>query len=323
MSNREINLNFSDNLPTDLSKIGSLFTTCFNQSFSPELWQWKYAKSPQYAVTAWLDDRAVGHYAGVPRDVMYNGRQIRMLQITDVMVHPDERSRHGRRGVFYWLATRFLEKYVGTEKDLIQAFGFPSERHTKLGVLLKIYDRVSKIVEVNWNSVSCAPSFACKAKLLDKTADLCEPVNRLWNTMKKSLAPFYLGIRDWAYIDYRYIKHPTINYQLYLVVNRFTMRHVGLFVLRKHDNNTFELMDLVANIKDMPLLILFARNEVFKLNGTLLFSWMNDVIVSKLVSDAYIVDIEVTIPCIIWTKCIEPKELKDKWWLMSGDTDWR
>lgn len=310
--------------PDDLEKVGQLFTQSFNQPFSTPLWQWKYPNNRQYSLGIFKGEELVGHYGGLVRDIMFQGECLKMIQSTDVMVHPKERSSHGRKGVFFQLSGTFLKHFVGHDKEFAQAFGFPSERHTRLAVLLGLYDRVGKVLEAKWEPLPKLSSFFYKSNLFDVDRhDLAGITAKLWPAMSRSLPENFVGLRTVAYLNFRFLQHPLIKYQMYLVVNRFTKRPAGLFVLRRHDNNVFELMDIVADVQDMPLLIDFARNETFRQNGSHLFSWMSEAAILKLASNAKVTDIEVTIPCVPWTDSPGVAQLQGKWWLMSGDTDWR
>ncbi len=308
---------------TDLKGLSSLFNACFNQPFVPELWCWKYGPDQTFAVTAAKNGIIIGHYAGVPRKILFNDQILHMLQITDVMVHPQNRAAHGRRGVFFQMASRFLEKYVGYEKPFLQSFGFPNERHTRLGVLLGFYDRVGQVFDVRWPPLTTFSTTWHKSREIREKRAISNSLQRLWPAMNSSLKGYLVGIRDAAYIIHRYLNHPIYQYGIYEVYNRLTRRVNGLFILRFHEDGTCELMDLIANIKDMPMLTKFARHEVFKQGATCLFSWMSEAMVANLAADATITDIQVTVPCITWTPCPKPEELRGKWWLMSGDTDWR
>lgn len=318
-----IELGAVDSQPYDLSSINQLFTASFQQPFSPELWHWKYGGGPQYAVTARKDDQAIGHYAGIPRTIHHNKQKMQLLQITDVMVHPKERAAHGRQGVFYQIASRFLEEYVGYGKSFLQAFGFPNERHTRLGVILGLYGRTGKMFDVRWEPIDTNPSKLHGYRELTDPRTIMKIADNLWKTMKDSLTSFLVGDRKGAYITHRYLQHPLHHYKIYCVYHRITRKKRGMLVLRKHPDNTFELMDILAHLKDMPLIIEIARHIISTQNGLSLFSWMSDAMADKIAANAKVTDIQVTIPCITHTPCPKPEELQGKWWLMSGDTDWR
>lgn len=320
-STNDVTIHFE--IPRDLKGLSTLFSACFNQPFELELWRWKYSHKQTFAVTATRNGILIGHYAGIPRKILFNDQVMHMLQITDVMVHPQDRAAHGRRGVFFQMASRFLEEYVGDGKPFIQAFGFPSERHTRLGVLLGLYGRVGQVFDVRWSSLTTPLTTWHKSRQLRNERALSSSIERLWSAMNSSLKGYLLGIRDAEYIIHRYLKHPIYQYAIYKVYNRLTRRIKGLFILRFHEDGACELMDLITHIKDMPMIIEFARHEAFKLGATCLFSWMSKAVAAQLGANATITDIQVTVPCVTWTPCPKPEELQDRWWLMSGDTDWR
>lgn len=307
----------------ELQKIATLFSACFHQPFLFELWRWKYGIEQSFSVTAIRGNDIIGHYAGVPRKILLDNQALHMLQITDVMVHPKARAAHGRRGVFFQMASRFLEEYVGYDRPFIQAFGFPNERHTRLGMLLGIHGWAGRILDVRWSPLSTPLTIWYKSRKLREKGTIQDSLKRLWPAMSASLKDYLVGIRDTAHITHRYIDHPVYQYAIYEVYNRLTRRVNGLFVLRFHEDGTCELMDLIAHMKDMPLLIESARHEAFKQGAACLFSWMSEAMVTHLAADATTTDIHITIPCNTWTPCPKPEELQGRWWLMSGDTDWR
>jgi hypothetical protein len=316
-------IEFSWTHPLDPKPIGELFAACFQAPFSDALWKWKYGKDPK-CITAWTNGQAIGHYAGIPRTILLMSESISMVQITDVMVHPKERTAYGKKGIFFQMASRFLERYVGYDKEFLQAFGFPNERHTRLGILLGVYGRADKMWHVEWQPLAHAPFTFYKNKtILHSDATLTRIIPRLWQRMQGSLTHYLVPKRDTGYIIHRYFQHPEIKYQVHGVFHRILGHCKGVFVLRPHENSSFELMDLMADAQDMPMVLAFARYEVARQKGLSLFSWMSEPMANQLGKDAKLTDIQVTVPCITWTPCPPPEELQGKWWLMSGDTDWR
>jgi hypothetical protein len=143
-----------------------------------------------------------------------------------------------------------------------------------------------------------------------------------WSRMQASLLDSICVVRDSAYLRYRYFEHPTNRYQVYRVSSSSSGRLIGAFVLRQ-ENSDCELLDLVAALEDMPLLVHEARHIAAQLGSASLYCWVAASFATAIGKDAESKDLGVYVPTNVWVPGPSPDRLQGKWWLMSGDTEFR
>jgi hypothetical protein len=108
-----------------------------------------------------------------------------------------------------------------------------------------------------------------------------------------------------------------------LVVSRFTARPIGIMVLRREQEKV-ELLDLVAPLERIPTLIDQARRIAGLRGGAMLYTWITQHQTRLLMATGgTLVNLDVSIPANVWVPGLSISMLKDRWFLMSGDTDFR
>ncbi len=307
----------------DSDRIRRLFEEVFAPNkMSDSLWEWKYGAGRGTGVAAWTEGEMVAHYGGMERRISYFGRTESAVQIADVMVSDKERGVLTRKGAFFVAASTFPECFVGYGARFLIGFGFPNRRAMLVAERMKLYGEVDRMKGVRWQAGGQRPRLTTGIKEIEDAPLKWESViNSLWSKMSEELTDAIVGIRDWEYIRHRYLIHPEHDYHVLLVHSRMTGAGRGLFVLRHHEHES-NLLDIVAPMSEIPFIIGEAK-RVCALRGTpSLFTWITETFAEKfLCHDSEITDIDVRIPTSIWTPGPDKKELKDKWWLMSGDTD--
>lgn len=306
----------------DLDSFMGLFERAFGARMAPELWRWKYAENRGAGVAAYRGDRMVAHYGGTRRHAVWGTRHLTLWQICDAMVDPPERGVMTKRGVMFLAAATFMELRFGLE-HADYAFGFPSRRHEGLGERLSLYAEADRVMEVSWPVASPRPRLATRIWSLDPR-DVRTPavVNALWARMRHDLHDDILVIRDWEYLRYRYIDHPTHHYDVLLVTSRWTGRPLGILVLRRLPESV-ELIDLVAPLRSLSTLIDQARRLAGRWGLSSIFCWITQAKLPLFLDgDAVVRDIDVSMPISVW---VPPEggveRVRRRWWLMSGDTD--
>jgi hypothetical protein len=298
-----------------------LFRCVFGHEMSEELWQWKYRHPRGRSLVAWKNGEMVAHYGGVARTVCFFGEPRTVVQIADVMVHPSERSVLTKKGGFYLTASAFKELNVGYGREYAAGFGFPNERHMRLAQKLGLYGEIDKVVEVNWR-VTERPRWWTTGRVIGTGARDEQWVNRVWERMRLDLKHAVVGVRDWDYLRYRYLSHPTINYDVIGVSSRFG-RSLGVVVL-KRDGTQWELMDVVGALADFPRLLRFAQGFVARGGAERMCCWVAESF-SRYFKDgvAEIKNIGVSVPSNISVFGPPIAEMERRWWLVSGDTDFK
>jgi hypothetical protein len=304
--------------PADKTELLSLFLEVFGHEMSPELWRWKYQNLDTLGTLVRRDDRIVAFYGGMPRTIHLLGSPTTAVQIGDVMVHPKERGILTRKGPFFLATTSFLESFVGQHQAFPIAFGFPSERAYRLSVHLGLYDKVGELMQVSWPALQTRPSY--KVHLRPLKPDQGQTVDRLWWQMAEALQDQVVGVRDWDYVQRRYLQHPTLDYQLYQVSSRLTGKSIGIIVLRILDD-TIELVDIIAQPRHLSTLVHCLRRLTWSLGKSQAYTWITTQ--NAALFDGEITPTGIVIPHNRWTPGIPASELLDRWWLMGGDTDFR
>jgi len=134
----------------NFSHLQSLFKLSFKKYLSPELWQWKYANQQAQALCVWEENNLVGHYGGMPRDILFFGEPKMAVQIGDVMVDPSNRGALSRKGPFFLMAATFIDHYIGFEKPFLLGFGFPNRRAMQVAEHLGLYASVGQMLKFSW-----------------------------------------------------------------------------------------------------------------------------------------------------------------------------
>lgn len=306
-----------------MNEMLALFEKSFNHKMSPTLWLWKYGSERAPELGVWENNQLIAHYGGMPRDILYFGERQQAIQIGDVMVDPSRRGLLTRQGAFFRMAATFLERYIGYGKPFLLGFGFPNERAMKVAEYLGLYAEVDHMVEVSWSPLKARPSlFTClRIANKDTIKDEAPAIDHLWYLMSQDLHNAIVGIRDWRYIQVRYLNHPDKHYQFLLVKNRWNGRLRGLIVLNPQGN---DIVDLIAPLKDIQLLIFHARRFAQTTDCDQLTCQITKAFAMYFKTlDCQHQALNIRIPSNVWSAGPSPESLRDRWWLMSGDIDCR
>lgn len=300
-----------------------LFRDSFDLEPNPPLWNWKYGEGRGRCVIATRDGRLIAHYGSTLRAVSLFGDVGTAIQICDVMVDPHERGVMTRQGAMYITTTTFLEIYLGLLHYDI-AYGFPNRRHMQLGERLGLYAEVARMVEIRWGPTNSNPSPWSRLHALNADSlNYQGSINKVWSRMAKDLAGNIVIIRDWEYIKYRYMMHPTNLYSVFGVISRWTGNFEGVLVLRQ-ENQVCELVDLVAPLAKISKLIDQACRLASRWGCESLYCWSTDYHAPLLATHGGVISpLDISVPASLWPPGRETAHLKDKWWLMSGDTEFR
>jgi len=298
-----------------------LFGRAFGHSMPAAQWRWKYAGVDPVGTLVHRGNRAIAFYGGMPREVRCHGEPVTAVQIGDVMVDPVERAVLTRKGAFFLAASAFAERFMGSAEYAF-AFGFPSERHARLGERLALYARVDEVLEATW------PALPGRPGLFHRTRELAGHefgiVDVLWRSMAEALHHAVIGVRDSAYVRRRFLEHPTAKYLVLLVRRRFGGQPRGLLVLRDHGQRGIELIDVVAHPDALQALVAVARRIAARLGRPQVFAWMSPRAAESFkASGPTLQPAGIPVPTIVWKKAPDLQKLRGHWWLLGGDADSR
>jgi ABC-type polysaccharide/polyol phosphate transport system ATPase subunit len=299
-----------------------LFQLCFGHAMSRQQFQWKYAATELAGMGVYSGERLVAFYGGSPRAVMMQGHSVLAAQIGDVMVHPEERGVMSRHGPFWLACASFLEQMMGHDRPYALGFGFPNAKAMRLGERLRTYQAVDQMVEMNWAIPTLRPDAFARAALLSSVDEFA--VNTCWAAMLQSMPSSVLTVKNWAFVENRYLQHPSLRYITYLVRKRISGAPLGVVVLRETGDHDVELLDVIGSASVFTTLVRVALRHAHLKGRRRLFSWITQSHQQLLqVWRAQATAIDVWIPANAWTKGLTPDQLHNKWWLMGGDTDFK
>ena len=141
----------------DREAVEALFRACFGSPVDETWYRWKYMSHTRFdgvSLGLFESNRLLAHYAGFPRTLqlpLNNGdlkqRTLGAYQIGDVMVNPDARIGIARNNRF----ARLTREYFATKlsPSCPVAFGFPNQRHLKLGQLSGLYKAIARLLAVD------------------------------------------------------------------------------------------------------------------------------------------------------------------------------
>jgi GNAT superfamily N-acetyltransferase len=269
-------MNIRDGDERDSGAILSLRRLVFGEfeadKLRPDFWNWEFMDGPDgkaFIYMAEEDGKLAGHFADIPRQFSVNGETVLGTQSLDLMVHPDYR----RRGIFAEMGS-YAARRVRKEKGLFMT-GFPIRKETIAG-----------LIKIGWETIGELPVLVYPLQFrgiidryvhffpfslllggiargvysilwgrerrrgdqeiqLEEVTQLDEKFDRFWE--KASASYSILGVRDRAFLSWRYFKHPVRTYTLFRALENGEM--VGYLILRKvdllHFNSTV-IVDVLA-----------------------------------------------------------------------------
>jgi GNAT superfamily N-acetyltransferase len=302
--------------PGDEAGIRGLFKEVFGREMSFEEWVWKYsgAKSERVwsSVAVTETNEVVAHYGGMPKRMIFNGREIKGIAIGDVMVHPKYRGLNVFRKVVALLPQE-------TEKHgFVLGYGFPNERALRLPEKLGLYEKVEDVSE------------ACKEvqfyRNLPRYAYRFFPlqyddrrIDRLWEKVKGGI--HLAVIRDREYLSERYQRHPLYTYELWGLRRRWEMRLSGIAILRREKERML-LIDFVCPLDLLGPFFQKIENYVYTTGIKRLVFWFPDYLRERVASGGFsIYPSGTSIPRTNREKWLTKAEIEGKFFYAMGDTD--
>lgn len=314
-----------------------LFRNMFGHEMSVEHWCWKYSAGNGSGLALWINGEMVAHYGGATRQVRVFGDVMQACQVCDVMVSPAGRAALARRGPLAYLTATFLEHQIGHGLPHAIGFGFPSERAFRVAQRLGLYVAVDEIVSLHWPALSSAASPARRGDWRVRAAPLdltilhegTRPWRRaedLWATMAAAFRGSVLGERSPAWLRKRYGQRPDFHYDALLLTSKMTARWLGIVVTRAHDDY-LEIVDLIGAPRHFAALVHVARGVAATKGLHKVQAWItaSHAHLLRTSDDADVVMHKpgIRVPFNAHTSGLDPALFVGKWFLMSGDSDFR
>jgi hypothetical protein len=299
----------------------TLFERCFGHSLPRAQWEWKYRDALNPGVGVWVDGKLIAFYGGMPRDILWMGTPRKGLQVGDVMVHPEHKSL-SRKGPFQMVTSSFLEQSLSKGSPFWTGFGFPNHRHMLVARKLGLYEPVDQIAQLSWKAKS--NGWPWWLDLSEVKSHELGFLDKLWPKMAHAFSSSVLGRRDQAYVQIRYMSHPTIAYKVLKLRHRVWRHDLGCLVVRPHTDHRLEVMDWIAPTKNFANLVKAVRLSAAQLGCTEAYTWVTQSHEHLLLDpDTSRELLDVVVPSNSWVEGNTPEAPKNQWWLTSGDTDFK
>jgi hypothetical protein len=309
--------------PGDEAACLDLFESAFGYRMDPRLWRWKYRDADPLGVGVWQGDRLVAFYGGMPRDVLVRGRAASAVQIGDVMVEPSQRGVMTRSGPFQIAASTFLERRIGHGRPHLLGFGFPTVKALQVAQRLGLYAEVDQITQLTW-SARASWRHRIGMRLADATQADAPIVDRLWGQMARDFAGSIIGVRNWKYVEARYLRHPTVEYRCLLLKGMFGGAAHALIVLRALEDRQAELVDIVGPRASFEAAVSGARRWAADQGAARVRAWITASHAEELdLQSPEATPLGLVVPTNAWSPGPAVDEVRGHWWLMAGDTDFR
>ena len=243
--------------PGDETRILPSWTEAFGKPWSVEEWRWKYAGNPAgFRCLLALNSagKVVVHYAGLGAYAVLEGKRVHTLQLVDNFSHPRYRWALGSKtGLFAEVARYFWQTYLedgpwGENYDLgapsksLFFFGFPGERHFRLGQYLVRYARMAAPV---FGALRLPQKVSRARNILYRLEEVSRPqeayfyqtaFDHLWKAFQGK-NPFSI-IKDFSYLFWRYFSAPGFPYRVYLLRTLFSPHILAWVAIKKVEGYT-------------------------------------------------------------------------------------
>ncbi|MDO8278102.1 MAG: GNAT family N-acetyltransferase [Burkholderiaceae bacterium] len=303
----------------DLPALQDLFTEAFGKPMSQRRWHWKYRQSPTWGTLVEREGVASAFFGGMPRAFMLAGKPVAAVQIGDVMVRPSERGVLSRTGPMFRAAAAYFGNMAALYPEVRFAFGFPSQRHVRLGLKLGLYAQADAISELSWPALAPKRSWQTKTRGIDHLPDAAGALDRLWREMQLQWPGWLLPVRDAARWQYRYADHPEHSYRVLLIRRRIGGRPIAAVALREHATH-LEWLDYLGPLAGVAVAQRAVRMRAGELQLPQVRGWFSSVLVDLFAdADATVTPTEVQVPINRWGR--DDAQLPAPIWLMAGDTD--
>ena len=264
----------------------------------------------------------IAHYGGAPRAIHYFGKPDTAIQVCDVMVMPGERRRYGKQSLFFKTATTFLEREIGYNVDHLLGFGFPNQKAMNIAKRLGLYQKTDDFVEVIYPVTEDKNASLTLEQVTLESSQEQNALQSVWDTMHPDFSAAIVGVRDVAYMRYRYFQHPHAEkYECYRVTS--AAGELVAYVVLKNHNGNWLIMDMICPLQSIATVLQGLREWSTAQQGQPLMmlwvtrGWLDTV----LLYGASVNELNIEIPCNDWNPGPQAETLYGAWWLTAGDMD--
>lgn len=307
--------------PTDRDDLIALHVEVFGPGAGEAWYGWKYGEGQGLGIGVWHEGRLIAHCGGLPRTLWFGARARSAVQIGDVMVHPRWRGVLTRRGPFFQASAAFYENHVGPGAFEL-AFGFPNERHLRLGERTSLVRDAGPVHALEWACRERALGFGWRATPLAWDAPQFDAViDACWRTMRAAQGDLVLGQRDAAYVRWRYPRRPGTGYQA-IALRRWWSAHPAGVAIVDAAASPARWLDWIGAPALLPTALAACLGHARAAGAERLALWATPAVRESLADSGVLHTTTTAWLGVARRSLIAPGELPHlKWWLLSGDTD--
>lgn len=309
----------------DSDEFLALHRRVFGSDGDEDWYRWKYAGGHGLATGMWHEGRLLAHCGGLPRNLWRDGRPVRGMQIGDVMVAPECRGILTRRGPFFRVSHGFYSAHVGKSAGVDIAFGFPSERHLRLAVLLELLWDGGPIHALSWLPHAGAkglPSWSWHWRELDAADRRFDAqVNAAWERMRIAAAGLTLGERRADYVRWRYCERPNRRCRFFVLRRPWSDKPTGIAVLDLEQPDA-QWLDWIGEPGRIATASRGCVAEAARRGARTLQAWASPLVAQSLQHCGIARQSVTAWLGIPRASALSAQDLPSlRWWLMGGDTD--
>lgn len=308
----------------ELPWLQPLFDSVFNHPVSLDLLRWKYASGHGESWAAGLAnvERPLLHCGLLFRDILFHGEARQAAQLVDLMAEPKQTGLSRAQSPFTLLMRHLLAQLPGPRNPEALAFGFPSERAMRLGEHNGVYCAVDHWLALHFTPCQQLVGPRLRAWRATDAGELAL-ADGLWQRMREDFTDAVLGVRDAAYLHWRYLAHPERQYQIFVVESRWRRCPVGLAVLAP-GSGAREIVDVIGAWDDLPEILLALQRGVAEHGASTLNLLLTAGFAASLAPFANTCQTtEFRIMANPDSPEVALAKLRGRWWLTGGDTDYR
>lgn len=204
--------------PVDIPQACELFHRVFGHPITPDQWLWKYTDGPRLGSLNWVardpSGNMVGHAGATVFAGTAGGVAVSMAQVCDVMVDKIARGGGNASNVYPQLM-RVLQASIADRFIQPYAYGFSGLRPYKLGHRLGLYQERQHCRPGYFVPLE-APNWRTSLWAIRQSVWSQPTLDTLWaRHLQMQTSPIVQ--RTGAYLNWRYHKHPSHNYKLWVL----------------------------------------------------------------------------------------------------------
>jgi len=313
--------------PGDMKAVLELHQQVFGTAVNTDWYDWKYQAGMGEAVGVFHNGALIAHCAGLPRSFCRHGQKLACLQIGDVMVAPKWRGILTRRGPFFHVSQRLYQTRLGQGRSFAMGYGFPSARHLTLANKTGLLHDAGTVHELKWVLSARTPRVNPWLWRTDFTApqehSFDAIISNLWEKMQHSAGSRMLGVRNAAYVRWRFVDRPDQKPVFWVFRRPWRVAPMGMAVLSPiTPGQPVHWLDWIGPVEQLGLASALCQAQAARLGATEMTTWASQAVQDQLTASGVAARHEVAKIGVPTASAVPDESVQAlDWWLMSGDTD--